>query len=51
MGGISHTEDELLGGRQHVYGEGHLVLVYLEANPADDGGEDEERHGGGGKKV
>ena len=30
-----HTEDEFLSGRQHVDCECHLILVNLQANPAD----------------
>jgi hypothetical protein len=32
------TEDELLGGREHVEGEGYFVLVALALQPAEEGG-------------
>lgn len=44
MGG--HTEDEFLGGREHVQREGDLVLVALPLEPAEEGGC--IAHGGGG---
>lgn len=48
MRGRQHTEDEFLGGRQHVYGECDLVLVNLQAKPSNDGGNDGEHHCGKG---
>lgn len=30
-----HTEDEFLSGRQHIDCEGHLILINLQADPAD----------------
>lgn len=39
------TEDELLGRRQHVYGERHLILVDLEADPANEGGDEPQEDG------
>lgn len=42
-----HTKNELFGRRKHVHGEGHLILIYLQAHPAHKGVQDpEERHGG-----
>jgi hypothetical protein len=35
---MQRTEDEFLNWRQHVDGKGHLILVDLEAHPADDSG-------------
>lgn len=40
------TEDEFFRRSQHVDGEGHLILVDLQANPPDEVGKDRgrERH-------
>lgn len=38
-----HTEDELFGGREHVYSKSHLILIDLEANPPDHGRGDPEQ--------
>lgn len=38
-----HTKDELLGGREHVQGERHLVLVVFQAQPSQKGSKDRRR--------
>lgn len=35
--GVERTEDELLGGSEHVQGEGDFILVLLQLQPADKG--------------
>lgn len=37
MQGMGRTEDDAFGGREHVQGERHFVLVVLELEPADEG--------------
>jgi hypothetical protein len=39
------TEDELLGGREHVDGEGDFILVDFQANPAHQLGGDPKEGG------
>lgn len=38
IGGRGFTEDDFLGGREHVEGECHFVLEALALQPVEEGG-------------
>jgi hypothetical protein len=44
--GELHTKDEFLGRGEHIYSEGHLILIDLQAEPSNQGRRepDQRRH-------